>query len=495
MTELMREIDLVDVRGDPASTEVRSVEFDSRHVVPGSLFCCVPGSLTDGHHFARDAVEGGATSLLCDHFLDLDVTQALVAPGTIRPAMALVAAAFHGHPSRSMAMVGVTGTNGKTTVTHLIRSILSHAGMPTGTIGTLDGSRTTPEAPELQRRLAGLRDKGNMAVAMEVSSHALDQHRVDGIVFDVAVFTNLSRDHLDHHGTMDEYFAAKARLFEPGRAGVAVVEVDDPWGARLAGSLTEQGRSVVQVRRSDASDIVLSVGSSSFRWRHRAVTIPLSGSFNVENALVAAAVARSLGVDDDQVVAGLASTPPVPGRMEVVPTAAPFAAMVDYAHTPAGLDVALSAARDLAGSGRVICVFGAGGDRDRGKRPEMGAVAGRRADVVVLTSDNPRSEDPLDIIDQVRSGMDAPAVLVVEPDRATAIREAVGRARAGDVIMVAGKGHETTQTLADRTIPFDDRAELRQAVAERLGGSDLAEPGPEGPGPGPDDSAPGDPGR
>ncbi len=488
MTELVHEIDLVEVRGDLASTEVRSVEFDSRRVQPGSLFCCVPGSLTDGHRFAAQAVEAGATSLLCDHAIDLDVTQVVVAPGTIRPAMAAVAATFHGHPSRSMTMVGVTGTNGKTTVAHLVRSILTQADLPTGTIGTLDGSRTTPEAPELQRRLAHLRDDGYRAVAMEVSSHALDQHRVDGIVFDVAVFTNLSRDHLDHHGTMDEYFAAKSRLFEDDRAALAVVQVDDPWGARLADRLADRGRTVVAVRRSDAAAVVLSVGSSSFRWRDRLVTVPMSGVFNVDNALVAAAVAVSLGVDEDDVVAGLATATQVSGRMEVVPTPAPFTVVVDYAHTPAGLDAALSAARDLAGAARVLCVFGAGGDRDQGKRFEMGAVAGRRADLVVLTSDNSRTEDPQAIIDQIRAGIDGPAALVVEPDRSAAIGEAVARARSGDVVMVLGKGHETTQTVAGRTLPFDDRVEARRAVARSYG-----DPGPVGTGP--DRPAPGEPGR
>jgi UDP-N-acetylmuramoyl-L-alanyl-D-glutamate--2,6-diaminopimelate ligase len=470
MIELMREIDLVEVRGDPASTEVRSVEFDSRQVGPGSLFCCVPGTVTDGHRFARAAVAGGATSLLCDHLLDLDVTQAVVAPGAVRPAMALVAAAFHGHPSRSMTMVGVTGTNGKTTVTHLIGAILTHSGIPTGIIGTLDGSRTTPEAPDLQRRLAGLRADGFRVVAMEVSSHALDQHRTDGIVFDVAVFTNLSRDHLDHHGTMEEYFAAKARLFDEVRARVAVVHVDDPWGARLAALLDDRGQQVVRVRRADAADVELSVGSTSYRWRRHQVSVPLSGAFNLDNALVASTVSLALGVDEAQVVAGLASASPVPGRMEVLRTEAPFAIVVDYAHTPAGLEVALGAARQLAGRGRVICVFGAGGDRDQGKRPLMGRVAGTMADLVVLTSDNPRSEDPAAIIDQIRSGIGGPVDLAVEPDRAAAIRVAVSRAAAGDVIMVVGKGHETTQVTGASAVPFDDRREAERAVADLLSG-------------------------
>jgi UDP-N-acetylmuramoyl-L-alanyl-D-glutamate--2,6-diaminopimelate ligase len=479
MIDLIHDIEVLGVRGDPAATAVRSVELDSRRVRPGSLFCCVPGAHTDGHRHAPEAVANGAGSLLCERFLDLDVTQVCVAPGQVRPAMAGIAASFYDHPSRSMAMVGVTGTNGKTTVTHLVRSMLDHAGWPTATIGTLDGERTTPEAPVLQGLLAGARDEGRTAVAMEVSSHALTQHRVDGIVFDVAAFTNLSRDHLDHHGSMEAYFGAKARLFGADRARAAVIAVDDAWGRRLADGLAAAGRPAVEeVRRSDASDVVLTVGTSRFRWRGRDVTVPLSGAFNVDNALVALTVVVTLGIDEDLAIEGLGSASAVPGRMEVVSEGQPFAVVVDYAHTPAGLDGALSTAKALAGDGRVLTVFGAGGDRDQGKRPLMGHAAARWSDVVVLTSDNPRSEDPMAIIDQVRAGIDLARTgadpsgartmeLVVEPDRASAIRAAVDRALPGDVVVVAGKGHETTQALADGVIPFDDREEARRAIDER----------------------------
>ncbi len=469
MSELIHDIAVVGVRGDPASTEVRGVELDSRRVTDGSLFCCVPGTHTDGHDHAPAAVAAGAGSLLCDRFLSLDVTQVRVATGQVRPAMAAVAASFFDHPARSMTMVGVTGTNGKTTVTHLVRSILEHGGRSAATVGTLDGERTTPEAPVLQRRLAELRDGGHQAVAMEVSSHALSQHRVDGIVFDVAAFTNLSRDHLEHHGSMEEYFRAKARLFEASRARAVVVNVDDPWGRRLAREIEGAGRPVLPVSRSEATEITMSVGSTSFRWHGRTVKVPLSGAFNVDNALLAAGVVTSLGFDDDLVVGGLASARAVPGRMEVVSSGPPFAVIVDYAHTPTGLEAALASAKEMAGPGRVIVVFGAGGDRDPGKRPEMGAAASRRADVVVLTSDNPRSEDPVTIIDEIASGIGDRSGLAVEPDRAGAIRLAVGLARAGDVVMVAGKGHETSQYLADRVVPFDDRLEAQRALAERRG--------------------------
>ncbi len=464
MSLLIHDIDVVGVRGDPSATEVRSVEFDSRRAGPGSLFCCLPGARTDGHDHAAAAVGAGATSLLCERLLDVAVTQVQVAPGTVRPAMAKVAAAFYGHPSRDLTTVGVTGTNGKTTVTHMVRSILERAGRPTGVIGTLDGSRTTPEAPVLQSRLASLRDRGGEAVAIEVSSHALTAHRVDGIVFDVAAFTNLSRDHLDHHGSMEAYFEAKSVLFEPSRARTAVVFVDDPYGRRL---VERRPGDVVAVARHDARHLELSVGWSRFEWRGRPVTLPLSGAFNVDNALVAAAVAVAVGVGPDQVAEGLASLPPVPGRMEVAAPSAPFTVLVDYAHTPAGLATALESARALAGTGRVLCLFGCGGDRDPGKRPEMGAAASRGADVVVVTSDNPRSEDPDAIIDAIRAGADGPAAMVVEPDRAAAIRTVLGLARPGDLVLLAGKGHETTQALADRDVPFDDRVEVRRVLAGR----------------------------
>lgn len=463
-------IEVAEVRGDAGGAEVDAVDFDSRAVRAGSLFCCVPGAVTDGHAYAEQAVRAGATALLVDHLVDLPgeldrAVQVRVAPGGVRPAMAHLAAAFWGDPSRDLVMAGITGTNGKTTAAHLVRSILDAAGMPTGVIGTLGGERTTPEAPTLQGLLAGLLGEGRRAVAMEVSSHALTQHRVDGVHYDVAAFTNLSHDHLDHHHSMEEYFAAKASLFTPEHTALAVVNVDDPWGERLAHQIADVPVHVV--RRSDAADITLSVGSSTFRWRGHEMTLPLTGAFNVDNALLAATVATSLGADEEAVVAGLAAAPAVPGRMEVVTPGPPFALLVDFAHTPAGLRVALSSARRLAEAGRVVCVFGCGGDRDADKRPLMGEVSSRLADVTVLTSDNPRSEDPGEIIRQVEAGIDAGTELVVEPDRAAAIAIAVDLARPGDVVVVAGKGHETTQVVAGVALPFDDRQVARQVLAER----------------------------
>ena len=467
VADLLVGVPVSEVRGDPTTTPVTSVAFDSRMAGEGTLFCCVPGEHTDGHRHAADAVSRGAASLLCEHVLDLAVTQVVVAEGAVRPAMAQIAAGFWGHPDRSLEMVGVTGTNGKTTVTQLVASILEAAGRTTGVIGTLGGTRTTPEAPDLQQYLAEYVADGVRAVVMEVSSHAIVQHRVDAVQYGVAAFTNLSRDHLDHHGTMDAYFEAKAALFAPERCRHAVVLADDPWGARLLEHIEPERRTAVH--RAEAGAVTLSIGASRFTWRGRTVDLPLTGRFNVDNALVAAATAVALGVDEDHVVVGLDAAPVVPGRMEVVGAGAPVAVVVDYAHTPAGLDAALVATRALAGPGRVLCVFGCGGDRDPGKRPQMGAVASRLADLVVLTSDNPRSEDPRAIIDAVRTGMDGPAAVEVVPDRGAAIVQAVDRARPGDIVLIAGKGHEATQTTGGTSVPFDDRLVGAAALAGRFG--------------------------
>jgi UDP-N-acetylmuramoyl-L-alanyl-D-glutamate--2,6-diaminopimelate ligase len=496
MNILLDEIDVLETSGDPAAVEVSGIEHDSRRVVPGALFCCLVGHETDGHDHAAEAVERGAVGLVCERALPEPVpsavVQARVPPGRGRPAMARLAAAFWGHPSESLLTAGVTGTNGKTTVTHVLGAILTHAGHPTTVIGTLSGARTTPEAPELQRILAEVRD-GNPphprpAVAMEVSSHALVQSRVDGVHFDVAAFTNLSHDHLDFHGSMEEYFAAKASMFEPGRAAQAVIDVDDPWGARLFDRVRIDA---VPVRLADVTDLRLEVGRSQFRWRDIPVTTPLTGLVNVRNAQLAAETAVALGVSPEVVAAGLATVVPVPGRLERVTPVAPHGpaaeVLVDYAHTPAALEAVLDEARRLAapGSGRTIVVFGCGGDRDPFKRPVMGTVAARKADLVVVTSDNPRSEDPDSIIAAVVAGAPAPAAPVVEPDRRAAIVRAVAAARPGDVVVVAGKGHETYQEAGGHRVPFDDR--VVAAAAHATAAAAAASAAPSAPSP----SAPG----
>jgi UDP-N-acetylmuramoyl-L-alanyl-D-glutamate--2,6-diaminopimelate ligase len=454
------------VVGDAATT-VTAMTHDSRLVSGGSLFVCVRGEHVDGHAFAADAVAAGAAALLVDHPLDIPVAQLVV--DDTRPAMGPVAAAVHDEPSRDLQVVGVTGTNGKTTTTHLLAAILRADGRPTGVIGTLSGAHTTPEAPELQERLDGFRAAGDRAVVMEASSHALALHRVDGTRFAAAVFTNLGIDHLDLHGTVEEYFRAKARLFTPELAAVGVTNVDDAHGRLLFDAAPI---AMVPYSRADVADLEVTADHHAFTWRGRRLTVGLGGAFNVANSLAAATAADVLGVGIDAIVAGLAAVAAVPGRFERVEPASGDAggvvAIVDYAHTPDGLEQVIAAARAIAGR-RVIVVFGAGGDRDHAKRPRMGAIAAELADRVVVTSDNPRSEPPDAIISDVIGGVAAThrAKVAVEPDRAAAIALAVGEAEAGDVVVVAGKGHETTQTVGDRVLPFDDRAVVRAALTRR----------------------------
>lgn len=435
---------------------------DSRQVKPGYLFCCVPGDAFDGHDFAATAVDQGASALLVERLLDLDVSQLLV--DDVRAAMGSVSAAIYDNPSGTLSVVGVTGTNGKTTVTEILVKILSHAGLVTDSIGTLSGARTTPEAPELQGRLAQMRDRGVGAVAMEVSSHALELHRVDGCHFAVAVFTNLGRDHLDFHHTQEAYFAAKAKLFVDDRSDIAVINLDDPKGRELAALTTLE---VVGYGLGDAKDLRHEGAFTRFVWRGFEVRLGLAGSHNVSNALAALEVARVLGVDLEAAIAGLASMEPPAGRFEFVPTDAPFSVIVDYAHTPDALAAAIDAAREVATDGRVVLVFGCGGDRDHDKRSEMGRVASEQADAVFVTSDNPRSEDPHTIIDAIVSGFGSDSKPIVNTDRASAIGQAIDSAQSGDVVLIAGKGHETSQTIGSQVLPFDDRVVAREALESR----------------------------
>ena len=501
MNLLFDDIEVIESVGDPSTVEVGGITHDSRRVVPGDLFCCVPGHVSDGHVHAAEAVERGAVGLLCEHFipdlLEHDVVQTRIARGTMRPVMARLAAAFYGYPARDLLMIGVTGTNGKTTVTQLLGDLLAATGRPTNVMGTLSGARTTPEATEIQRVLAGVRDRqrsdgARHAVAMEVSSHALVQSRVEGIHFDVGVFTNLSHDHLDYHGTMEAYFEAKAMLFTPGHALRGIVNADDPWGRRLL----ERARiPTVAVSHGDASDIVLRAGHTEFTWRGQRITTPLTGAVNVDNALLAAEAVlalEELQLGPEEIARAMGNLSPVPGRLQIIaapaPPAAPegpgrgagaaaegrptFTVVVDYAHTPAGLEVVLGEARTLAPSGRVLCVFGCGGNRDRAKRPVMGGVAARLSDLAFVTSDNPRDEDPRAIVEEVLGGIPGGRDnhrVTVELDRGVAIRRALDAAGPGDVVVVAGKGHETYQESAGKRVPFDDALEARRALSVRFG--------------------------
>jgi UDP-N-acetylmuramoyl-L-alanyl-D-glutamate--2,6-diaminopimelate ligase len=459
---LLSGVETVAVRGDP-DVEVSSVVIDSHSVRRGSLFCCLRGEHSDGHDHAPAAVEAGATALLCERDLDLPATRAIV--DDTRVAMAPIAAALYGHPSHAIDVVGITGTNGKTTTAHVLAHVLTECGKPCGVLGTLSGgftTPTTPEAPDLQAALAAERDAGQAAVALEVSSHALVRHRVDGTRFAVAVFTNLSQDHLEEHGDMESYFAAKAQLFTGHEVGIAVIGVDGEYGRRMADIAADHGLAVLPFHTADIDD--------AGRWRGHRFVPSLPGRHNRLNALAAASVAVALGCDERAVSVAIATAPPVPGRFQAVPGSQTFSVFVDYAHTPDALDVALGEARRLAAPkrGRVVVVVGCGGDRDRTKRPLMGRAATTGADVAVLTSDNPRSEDPSAILEQMVEGATGDAELHIEPDRAAAIRLAIGMAAPGDVVLLAGKGHETYQETNGERHHFDDREQAVDAL-EALG--------------------------
>jgi UDP-N-acetylmuramoyl-L-alanyl-D-glutamate--2,6-diaminopimelate ligase len=465
-----------DETGADGGVEVTDLAYDADRVTPGAAFFCVPGARADGHAFAERALAAGAVAVVVERPLALDGPQLLV--DDTRASMAVAADAFFGEPTRSLEVAGVTGTNGKTTSTFLLRSVLEAAGRSPGLVGTVEwvvggaprpAPHTTPEAIDLQRLFREMLDAGDRSVAVEASSHGSALHRLDRVRFDVLVFTNLSQDHLDLHGTMEDYYQAKRRLFVGAQPPPAAVNVADDYGRRLALELAESRRApLVTFGTTEAAEIRpegLALGPLGSRFRAAGIEIetPLRGRFNVENVLGVIAAGILLDVDDDEIAAGVRGMTGVPGRFEAIDEGQPFAVIVDYAHTPDSLDVVLRSAREIGG-GRVICVFGAGGDRDRGKRPLMGAVAAQRADHVIVTSDNPRSEDPLAIIQDVLQG--AGTGVEIDPDRRTAIHRAFSLAAAGDVVVIAGKGHEQGQETAGVVAPFDDREVARDALRE-----------------------------
>ena len=483
--------------------EVTGLAYDNREVETGTLFFCVRGMTCDGHAFAPEAVKRGAAALVVERDLDLDVLQARVSDA--RAAMAPIAAAFWGDPTSELDLVGVTGTNGKTTTAFLVREVLEAAGRRCGLLGTVkrivggsEGSveRTTPEALDLQATFRRMVEGGDEACAMEVSSHALALHRADAIHFDVKVFTNLTQDHLDFHADMEDYFAAKRALFtaEGGAPmleveGISVLNVDDDYGKRLAEELDcAEAESCFSFSATgaaaDFSATGVSFDSSGGRFRCTTpvgdveVTTKLPGDFNVENALAALAATYALGVEPGKAAEAIAAVDRVPGRFEPIDEGQPFAVLVDYAHTPDSLDNVLAAARRLT-EGRLILVFGCGGDRDREKRPQMGRIGAERSDLAIVTSDNPRSEDPDLIITEILAGipgsedLDRREDLVIEPDRRAAIALAVDRAaEAGDTVVIAGKGHEEGQEFANgRKVPFDDRDVARDELRRLTAGA------------------------
>ena len=485
--ELVLEMDTTAVTGT-LDVPVHALAYDSRRVAKGDVFFALAGQKQDGARFVRDAVAAGAVAVVASPGVDVAGAARIEAPEP-RLALAQAANAFHAHPSRAMKVVAVTGTNGKTTTTWMLESIFRAAGWSAGVMGTTGvrfagmarpSAFTTPEAPELQALLAEMRDAGVRGVAMEVSSHALAQYRSWGVEPDVAIFTNLTQDHLDFHGTMDAYLDAKLMLFD-GRNGaatksaMAVVNTDDPHADAVIAAARRGGLRVVtvtidpartaadfRVRRLEATasglrlEIAGSAGGST-------LVLPMLGRYNAANALGAWAAAQGLGFDAATVARGLEALPAVPGRLERVEAGQSFLVVVDYAHTPDALERALDAVREHT-SGRLVVAFGCGGDRDRGKRPLMGGVAARLADAVWVTSDNPRSEDPAAIVAEIVAGARGARDLHTEVDRRAAIAAALAAARPGDAVLIAGKGHETTQTIGDRVLPFDDRQVARELL-------------------------------
>lgn len=498
LADLVSNLGGASARSSSAHTRIAGVSLDSRRVGVGDLFCAVSGSRADGARFAQDAVNRGAVAVLADHELDLpnDVAQ-WIHPEPRRVAGVAAARAL-GNPAAGMFVAGVTGTNGKTTVAHLVGHLLGQAGRKPAVLGTagnrlangelVAATHTTPDAPTLQHMIARHRDLGGDAIAMEVSSHALDQDRTAGLDFDVAIFTNLTRDHLDYHKDLESYLRAKMRLFESLSAGsTAVVNADEPASERMAAAARARNADVVTYSARTSGDLCASGLRSSLRGTHlilhgmgisrTRLWLPLAGRFNVENALAAAACALVSGASPSRILEGLANAPSAPGRLEVVPTnGRGFAVLVDYAHTEDALANVCRTLREALAdpdaddgvgtrNGRLIVVFGAGGDRDPGKRAPMGRVVNEHADVAIVTSDNPRSEDPARIVADIVAGMQPErARRVVELDRRRAIEIACGEARPGDVVLIAGKGHETTQTIGTVVHSFDDRAVAREVL-------------------------------
>ncbi|MDQ2985018.1 MAG: UDP-N-acetylmuramoyl-L-alanyl-D-glutamate--2,6-diaminopimelate ligase [Actinomycetota bacterium] len=454
-----------------AQVEITDLAYDARAVSPGSLFFCVPGERFDGHEFAGPALQRGAVALVVERRLEVAAPQLVVEDA--RGAMSALAAPFYGDPTRELTVAGVTGTAGKTTTIYLVHSILEAAGRRPGLLGTIESVvggerrpaiRTTPEAIDLQRTFRQMLGAGDLSVAMEATSHGSELGRLDGVQFAALAFTNLGDDHLDFHGTTERYFKAKRRLFRKGVP--AAVNVGDAHGRRLA---EELGDALTFGFADDAElrpeNLELSENGARFRAGGLDLRAHLRGRFNVENVLAALALARLLGIGDEEITRGVENLRGVPGRFETVDEGQPFTVVVDYSHKPDALEHVLRTARELA-EGRVICVFGAGGDRDRGKRPAMARIATELADHVIVTNDNPRGEDPDTIIAEVLAG--AVSDPEVEPDRRAAIARAVELAREGDVVVIAGKGHEQGQEFADVTLPFDDREVAREAL-RRLG--------------------------
>ena len=493
LSELINVLPNQRIIGNP-DTSVQGIAYDSRQVVKNFIFVAIKGQHLDGARFVPDAVKKGASAVLVEEAVSTHATQIIVPD--VREAMARLSAAFYGEPSKHMTLIGVTGTNGKTTITYLTESILKNAGFHAGVVGTVnyrykgkifDAPHTTPESPDLQKIFKEMLDDGVTHCVMEVSSHALSQKRVAGCRFVGAVFTNLTRDHLDYHKTMEEYFESKSRLFTDfiakEKKGFAVINVDDRWGVRLkdraihriAPTLKTIGYSLKQDAEIHPAKVSFSergieamldtpIGSVK-------ISSPLLGEYNLQNSMAAVGVGIGLGLDKQAIEQGITNLKRVPGRLERIISDDGFQAVVDYAHTGDALERVLNTLRPLT-KGRLITVFGCGGDRDRGKRPIMGEIATRLSDFTIITSDNPRSEEPLEIIKEIEAGIDKGSrdVYTVMPDRHEAIKVAVDMAAGRDIILVAGKGHEDYQIVGDKKFHFDDTEEIKKAMKQNAQG-------------------------
>ena len=470
----------------PLDREVAGITYDSRRVTPGMVFVAIPGQRVDGHEFISMAIERGASAVICERSRLVPGRVTRIEVPDVREAMACAARSYYQHPSEKWKVIGVTGTNGKTTVAFMIKAVLEAAGIKTGLMGTvryeigdrvIPAQRTTPESIEVQQMLSQMLKADCQACVMEVSSHALDQKRVHGVEFDVGIFTNLTRDHLDYHGTMENYFSSKKKLFtslgQGSKHGASIINIDDTYGARLVDEISGVEVQLTygfgETARLRATKIELNADGSRFVIetpdRKFAVRLPLIGRHNIYNALAAVGACLSLGIDVVKIQAALNALPPVSGRLEKVSAGQPFGVFVDYAHTDDALKNVLGTLREIT-KGRVLLAFGCGGNRDSGKRAKMGKVAAELADYSIITSDNPRKEDPSKIAAQVEEGYKSVRAdaYEIELDRRRAIEQIVAKAQPGDSVLIAGKGHETYQEFEDTVVPFDDRVHAQEAL-------------------------------
>ena len=462
------EVTVIQIIGS-ATIKVSEITHDSSKVSIDSIFCCVVGEHADGHDFAKMAATNGAVALLVERRVEVDITQVVVSD--VRSAMGYLAAELFNRPSRKLNVIGITGTNGKTTTAHMLSAILHQHGWSTSVIGTLTGARTTPESTDLQRQLADELDRGSQAVVMEVSSHALTLRRVEGTSFKAAVFTNLGQDHLDFHKSTEDYFAAKARLFTKQFTNTCIINRDDVHGSLLIDAISkDKSMQFESFGFDDAREVHADASRISFVWQDQQIKIPMGGRFNIMNALAAATAAVKLGVTIGDIAKGLAAASAVPGRFEAISVGQSYSVVIDYAHTPEALQNVLVAARHLVGNNeKVILVFGCGGGRDQMKRPKMGAIATKFADVVYITSDNPRHEDAQTIANEILQGVsNGSNRVIIDLDRRRAIAAAFDSANAGDIVVVAGKGHETTQTIGAYELPFSDAEVSRELLKAAL---------------------------